>query len=231
MLRLSTAQVSALEDAAGLQFIDEARCEAEGDYPGVFEDQPLFVRRCMVANGFACAGRLGFNEQASLRTFLSLQCGFAPDFHTHPAVAGLLAAEGEEGERLAAVLALPDDVWDQVDTFGSELAWFDPPAAGQRDARIAFHACGALPQIMQAHDDAGAHALFSGAWPAAARHGIDWEEGVAVFAAALALYGPRFDRDGVTPWAPSVFTLPPSDPETVVGLLRYRLNLDFGGLA
>ena len=64
----------------------------------------------------------------------------------------------------------------------------------------------------------------------AERHGIDWEEGLSVFAAAQAVYGRRFDQGEGPEWRRQVFTLPPLPAETVVGLLRYRLSLDFGCL-
>jgi hypothetical protein len=203
----------------------------EAEHGELFEDLPLFVRRCLIANGLAAAGRCGLAEQASLSAFVALQCEFSPDFHTHPKVAEVLArVELEEAERLEAVLALPETLWEQVDVFGSDLAWFDPPLESQRMARIAYRACGLLPTIMETRSEAAILALLSQVDVAAARHGIDWEEGVAVFAAAQAVYGLRFDREDGPPWRKKVFTLPPLAPETVVGLVRYRLNLDFGCL-
>jgi hypothetical protein len=227
MFKLSRAQTTALDDAAGLRFLDGLRRELEQEHQEMFEDQPLFVRRCMVANGVTAAARCGFEEAGSLAVFVSLQCEFSPDFHTHPRVAEVLARPGEEEQRLEAVLALPEALWEQIDIYGSELAWFDPPLAVQRNARIAFKACGALPAIMETHSEAQALALFTGVSAAAARHGIDWEEGLAVFAAALAVYGKDFDRNGGPRWRHQVVTLPPLPAETVVGLLRYRLSLDF----
>lgn len=228
MLQLSRAQSNALEDSAGLRFVDAVRVEMEAEHGELFEDLPLFVRRCMIANGLAAAGRNNLGEQASLFAFVSLQCDFSPDFHTHPKVAEVLARPGEEEERLEAVLALPEALWEQVEAFGSDLAWFDPPVASQRLARIAYRACGLLPAVMETHTDASLLALLAQVDAAAGRHGIDWEEGLAVFAAAQAVYGPRFDREEGPAWRTKVFTLPPLAPEAVVGLLRYRLNLDFG---
>lgn len=230
MLKFSRAQTAALDDGAGLRFVDAVLREMEEEHPARFEDLPLFVRRCMVANGLAAAGRHGLAEQASLLTFVSLQCAFAPDFHTHPKVAEVLARPGEEEDRLEAVLELPEALWEQIDAFGSDLAWFDPPLPSQRMARIAYRACGLLPAIMETHTDASLQALLAKLEASAARHGIDWEEGLAVFAAAQAVYGPRFDAEEGAAWRGKVFTLPPLAPEAVVGLLRYRLSLDFGCL-
>lgn len=230
MLTLSRTQTTALDQSAGLRFVDQVRLQMEAEHAQLFEDLPLFVRRAMIANGLAAAGSHGFSEQASLLTFVSLQCDFSPDFHTHPKVASVLDCGGEEEERLQAVLALPEALWEQVDVYGSDLAWFDPPMPTQRTARIAYRACGLLPAIMETHTDAGAWDLFSRAEAAAARHGIDWEEGLSVFAAAQAVYGPRFDQAEGPQWKRHVFTLPPLPPEAVLGLLRYRLSLDFSCL-
>lgn len=230
MLTLARAQLDTLDEAVGLRFLEQLRLDMEAEHEALFEDQPLFVRRGMIAGGLAVASGYGFAEQASLTTFVSLQCDFSPDFHTHPAVAQALTTEGDEEERLEGVLALPETVWEQVEVYGSDLAWLDAQEPDQRTARIAFRACGLLPAIMQTHSDAQAWALFSQAEAAASACGIVWEEGISVFAAAQAVYGIHFDQPGGPAWTSHVFTQPLLPADSLVGLLRYRIALDFGCL-
>jgi hypothetical protein len=84
-----------------------------------------------------------------------------------------------------------------------------------------------LPNLVRNQpDEASLHAFFGAAITRAGKHGIDWDDGLIVFAAALVLYGQELGKASGPDWARGLFSSPALSAPKIVSLLRLRIALD-----
>lgn len=227
MLSIGTGQLQALQHAAAVGFLRRLIDRLAAETPVVFNGQPSFVREQMVVNGLAVAATFGFTLESTLGGFVALQCQTAADFHHHPLARQVLLAEDSEQRRFERLVGeVSADVWAAIRSGADHRAWFEPRQPSQQAVRIAARVCAAFPELVDKAPEGALRPIFEASIPRAAHHGIVVETGIAVYAAALAVYGDALDKPGGPAWAAQVFGSAPLPPERQVALLRLRLLLD-----
>jgi len=229
VLVIRAEQWRSLEVGGTVQFVDRLCAvlrEQERQRLGV---QPRALQRSMVAHGVATAGGYGLSRQDAIASFVALQLGSTPDFHTHERVRGILASSVDEGARVQGLIeSVEPEFWSEQRQRYTTQAWFEPIHADNRAHCAAANFFHAFPEAASAVSDAQLAQVLSGVVSAAARHGIRKNAGLAVYAAATLLYGMDFDTEAGPEWSSRVFALPPLEADRVEALLRLRIALDTG---
>ncbi|MCX7099870.1 MAG: hypothetical protein NTV43_18400 [Methylococcales bacterium] len=227
MFSISTKQVEALENEIGVRFVCQLLALLREEYPACFSGLPDFVSQAMVVNGIQASLRCGFTLQSHIGGFVTLQCSTSPDFFLHPAIVKILSISNHEKLKFHYLMHnAPESIWNEIKLSANPMAWFSNTNNNQAIARMAYHVCSTFPEFANTQSEAQLFSLFKIATEKAARYGIDWEEGIAIFATALVLYGSRLDETNGTTWSKKVFSLPHLSPEKIANLLRLRIALD-----
>jgi hypothetical protein len=182
----------------------------------------------MIASGIETAQKYGLTLQSSFGAFVSLQCGTSPDFHRHPLIHGILLRPIPEKTIIQCLFdEVPKSVWESIREGADGAAWFLPARESMQLVRVAAGTCRALSNLAQSQpDEAVLHAFFGAAITRAGKHGIDWDDGLIVFAAAIVLYGEELGKASGPDWARGLFSPPPLSAPKIVSLLRLRIALD-----
>jgi len=209
MLTFSAAQMKAAEAGQARRFLERVVERMRAVFPEQLERQPRFVRLAMVGNGLQTASAFGFEQEDTLATFVGLQFETSADFHVLPQAFAILTSAGTEQERINRLMTeVPQETWDTIKRGADLRAWFEPWRPEQKAARIAQRVCHAFPQFAAANPGADLRAFFEQTVARAQRHGIEPEVGIAVYAAALAVYGTTLDEASGPVWATEVFRQP-----------------------
>lgn len=227
MFSISTKQIEAFENEIGVRFVYQLLTLLREEYPACFSGLPDFVSQAMVVNGIQASLGCGFTLQSHIGGFVALQCSTSPDFFLHPAIAKILSISNHEKLKFHYLMHnVPESIWNEIKLSANPMAWFSNSNNAQATARMVYHVCSVFPELVNTQSDAQLFSLFKIATEKAVRYGIDWEEGIAIFAVALALYGSRLDEINGAAWSKKVFSLPRLSPEKIVNLLRLRIVLD-----
>lgn len=227
MIQLSAAQWAEIEALYALDFVDQLLQTMTESRPECFIGLPRYVRRTMILNGIVLAERCGFKLRSSTAAFIALQCHAAPDFYLHPVIDATLKSSLPEQQCIDTILyKIPDQTWNEIRGGASPCAWFEPRQQKQVAVRTAARVCANFPELIKNNSEDALFVFFNSTLIRAAEHGIDWDEGLVVFAVALALYGPNLDQPGGPPWASKVFFPSASRNAKIVNLLRARIALD-----
>ena len=227
MISISTKQVELFEQAIGIRFVDKLLALLREEFPVCFRGLPDFVCKTMVVNGIQASLRCGFTLQSYIGGFVALQCNSSPDFFLHPTIAKTLAISNREKLKYHYLMNnVPKPIWNEIKLSTNPMAWFNKNNNNQAIARLSYHVCSVFPKITNIQSEAQLFLLFTIAKEKAARYGVNWEEGIAIFAVALALYGSRLDEINGPTWSKKVFFPSRLSPEKISNLLRLRILLD-----